>query len=87
MTIKLQDIYGLAKTDILPAGGTQGQILGVDASGDAVWDDLPNLIVPTPAAGISQSITAADPADVPLELTPSCGADSCAVEGEWSGYY
>lgn len=52
MTIKLQDIYGLAPTDILPAGGTQGQVLGVDSNGDAVWTD--------PAKGKTWKIITAD---------------------------
>ena len=43
MTIKLQDIYGLAKTDILPAGGTANQVLSkVDATpGNVQWVDPP----------------------------------------------
>ena len=41
MTIKLQDIYGLAKTDILPAGGNPGQVLSKSSpnDGDVQWVD------------------------------------------------
>lgn len=44
MTIKLQDIYGLAKTDIIPAGGNSGQVLSKQsgADQDVGWNDLPS---------------------------------------------
>lgn len=41
-----------------------------DGTGTLVWDDV---IIPDPAAGVSQTITAADPADTPLTLTGATG--------------
>ena len=57
MTIKLQDIYGLAKVDILPAGGTADQVLSkIDGTdGNVQWADVVSAIdVFDPAASYAQ---------------------------------
>lgn len=81
MTIKLQDIYGLAKTDIFPAGGTQGQVMGVDAGGDPQWVDpakgkIWKIITANTLAAVGDALlvdTTAAPVTVTLPAAPVLG--------------
>ena len=59
--------------EVKQLAGTGTRMVVADATGTLVAGGSANAIVSDPAAGVSQSITAADPADVPLTIQGAAG--------------
>ena len=74
--VKVEDKFKIkanGDVEVKQLAGTGTRMVVADATGKLVAGGSANAIVSDPAAGVSQSITAADPADVPLTIQGAAG--------------